>query len=261
MTQLKTSKTFLFLIVCLFASQLRAQEAERQLIEITIHHFRNNESAERFDDMMKDAILPVMKKQGIGPVGVFKVMDSKILDDNDRITIAPFKSMAEKLKLREEFVADSGFWDNAKDYLMQEPGDPATERIERMLFQSFEGMPEMKVPGKPGEAPRRFELRTYKSENELQGLLKVQMFNEGEIDLFNKAGLQPVFFGEAIAASDLPQLTYMLVHDSEESEKKVWKKFIDLPEWKTLKSEEQYKVIKLTITKQMLTATSYSQIQ
>ena len=260
MMQTKATKSLLLLIVgCLFATQACAEE--RDLIEITIHHFRNAESAERFDTMMKDAILPVMKDEGIGPVGVFKVMDSKQLDENDRVTITPFNTMEQKLKLRDAFVAATGFWDNAKDYLMQEPGNPATERIEKMLFQSFEGMPKLKVPGEPGETPRRFELRTYKSENEIQGLLKVQMFNEGEIDLFEKVGLRAVFYGEAVAASDLPQLTYMLVHDDEESEKKTWKTFIDHPEWKSLKSEEQYKVIKLTITKHMLTATSYSQIR
>ena len=260
MSQSKTMKTFLLLIVgCIFATQACAEE--RQLIEIAIHHFRNKESAERFDRMMQNAALPVMKEQGIGPVGVFQVADSKILDDNDRVTITPFNSMEEKLRLRKAFVAATGFWDNAKDYLMQEPGNPATERIEKMLFESFEGMPKLKVPGEPGEAPRRFELRTYKSENEIQGLLKVQMFNEGEMDLFEKVGLQAIFYGEALAASDLPQLTYMLVHDDEETQKKTWKTFIEHPEWKTLKNEEQYKVIKLTITKHMLTATDYSQIR
>ena len=130
-----------------------------------------------------------------------------------------------------------------------------------MLFQSFKGMPQLKVPGQAGDSPRRFELRTYKSENEVQGKLKVQMFNEGELDLFKKSGLRPIFFGEGVAAGDLPQLTYMLVHENKQAQDETWKKFIDDPAWKSLKSEEQYQVIKLKITKSFLEATSYSQIK
>lgn len=250
-------RSLAFLLLCAFA----AQADDQQLIEVRFYHFRSANSANKFDKMMKDAILPVMKKQGIGPVGVFKVLDSKTLDENARVTITPLDSLQAKIDLREAYVADPNFWPNARDYLVQEKGDPAYERVESMLLRAFTGMPKLNVPGAGEGKQRRFELRTYKSENDIQGILKVQMFNEGEIELFKKVGLPAVFYGEALIASNLPQLTYMLVHDDEEAQKESWKKFFEHPDWKALSADEQYQVIKLQVTKHMLTATDYSPIK
>jgi hypothetical protein len=210
---------------------------------------------------MKDAALPVAKTEGIGPVGIFKVSESKELDKNARVVITPYKSVKQMLALRAAYMTDPEFWPNAQDYLTQERGNPAYDRVESMLLNSFEGMPELKVPGSSEGKQRIFELRTYKSENEIQGLLKVKMFNDGEIDLFSKVGLNAVFYGEAVVASNLPQLTYMVVHENEAAQKSSWQKFINHPEWKSLKSEEEYQIIKLKITKHMLVATDYSQIK
>ena len=254
------SKPFLTCLVpllCLFS--VAAEAADQQLIEIRFYHFRSAESAEKYDAMMENAVVPLMKRSEIGPVGVFKVLDSKELGKDARVSIVAYDSLKQRLALRQSYVEDPDFWPNAKDYLMQERGNPACDRIESMLFQAFTGMPQLKVPGQGSS--RRFELRTYKSENEIQGLLKVKMFNEGEIELFEKVGLNAVFYGEAIAAANLPQLTYMLVHDDKQAQDKAWRTFINHPDWKSLSSEEQYQVIKLDITKHMLEATSYSQIK
>lgn len=235
--------------------------AEQQLIELRLYHFRSAEKAEKFDTMMKTAAMPVAKSEGIGPVGVFKVESSEALDKNARVVITPYKSVKQMLSLREAYTTDPDFWPNAQDYLVQEKGDPAYRRVESMLFSAFSGMPELMVPPSKSGKARRFELRTYKSENEIQGLLKVKMFNEGEIELFKKVGLNAVFYGEAVVASNLPQLTYLLVHEDEDAQKTAWKAFLSHPDWDALKSDEQYQIIKLKITKHMLTATDYSQIK
>jgi len=234
---------------------------DQQLFEVRFYHFRSAESAAKFDTMMKDAVLPVMESQKIGPVGAFTVLDSEELDENARVLVVPFDSMKSMLALREAYADAPDFWENAKDYLLQESGNPAYDRVESMLLHGFTGMPALKVPGSGEGKSRRFELRTYKSENEVQGLLKVKMFNDAEIALFDKVGFQRVFFGEAVVASNLPQLTYMLVHDDEEAQKKTWKTFIDHPEWETLKNDEEFASIRLKILKHMLSATEYSQIK
>lgn len=247
-------------IACGLLSGL-AHAEDAQLIEVRFYHFRSAEKAKGFDGMMKDAVLPVMKSEGITDVGVFTVMDSKELDENARVSVVAYKSLDQMMSLRNAYTNDSNFWPNAKDYLMQEKGDPAYDRVESMLLTAFRGMPKLKVPGSADGKKRRFELRTYKSENEIQGLLKVKMFNDGEIELFEKVNLPAVFYGEAIVASNLPQLTYMLVHDDEESQGKSWKAFLSHPDWEALKTDEQYTGIKLQITKHMLTATDYSPIK
>ena len=72
---------------------------------------------------------------------------------------------------------------------------------------------------------------------------KIEMFNNGEIDIFDEVGLNSVFYGEKISGEKLPLLTYMLVYDSMESRSKSWKKFVDHPKWVKMKSMKKYKTI------------------
>ena len=48
------------------------------------------------------------------------------------------------------------------------------------------------------------------------------MFDEGEIAIFRKVGMIPVFFGEALAGGNLPQLTYLLAYDDMAARDKSW---------------------------------------
>ena len=88
--------------------------------------------------------------------------------------------------------------------------------------------------------------------------MKVHMFNNGEIDIFNDSGLRPVFFGSALSGGNVPNLTYMLVYDNEAEHKKVWDAFRKAPAWKALRTQEQYKETVSKITSLFLEATEYS---
>ena len=88
-----------------------------------------------------------------------------------------------------------------------------------------------------------FEIRNYESPNDEAYMKKIEMFNNGEIDIFDEVGLNSVFYGEKISGEKLPLLTYMLVYDSMESRSKSWKKFVDHPKWVKMKSMKKYKTI------------------
>lgn len=257
---MKTLSTWLSLLFCGIAITNVAAD-DREIFEIRFYHFRSAESAAKFDSLMEDALLPLMKNQGIGPVGVFTVLDSKELNSNARVLLVPYESFQSMLALHNTSTNSPDFLEKAKGYLEQEPGNPAFERVESMLLHAFAGMPQLKVPGSGEGKSRRFELRTYKSENEVQGRLKVKMFNDAEIALFEKVGLSAVFYGEALVASNLPQLTYMLVHDDESAQKQSWKTFLADPGWEKLKTDPEFSGIRLKIIKHMLSATKYSPIK
>ena len=90
---------------------------------------------------------------------------------------------------------------------------------------------------------------------------KIEMFNEGgEIALFRAAGMNPVFFGESIIGSKMPNLTYMLGFDDPEAQETGWKKFLDDPEWKKLSSDPYYEDTVSNITNLMLRPAESSQI-
>lgn len=255
------SKLALFatLVACLGTPT--AEAADQQIIEVRLYHLTSAEKAKQFDAMMRDGALPVMKAQGLKHVGVFQPKEAEGDKENLRVSVVAYDSMDQLLALRKAYSQDPNFWPSAQDYLQQEKGDPAFTRIESSLLQAFTGMPQLAVPGSGEGKQRVFELRIYESFSEIKGLLKLQMFNEGEVDLFKKVNLNAVFYGEAIVAANLPQLTYMLVYDDEASQKKAWKDFLSHPEWDRLKNIEQYKDTVSKIKNHFLVPMDYSTIK
>jgi hypothetical protein len=128
---------------------------------------------------------------------------------------------------------------------------------------AFEGMPKLEVPGGAGEKkPRIFELRIYESHSKKANAKKVEMFNRGEIEIFRRTGLAPVFFGETLVGARMPNLTYMLVFENMAAREKNWGTFGSDPEWRKLSANPGYTdpEIVSNITNVFLRPTAYSQI-
>ena len=79
----------------------------------------------------------------------------------------------------------------------------------------------------PTKSPDRLaQLRTYESHSAERAMKKIQMFNEGgEIAIFRRVGMRPVFFGQTLIGSKLPNLTYMLAFDNEQAMTTAWNGF------------------------------------
>ncbi len=110
---------------------------------------------------------------------------------------------------------------------------------------------------------RLFELRRYESPGEEAGRKKIEMFNDvGEISIFKRVGLTPVFFGEALIGEMRPNLTYMLTFDDMAEHDANWKAFGGDAEWKRIKAIPEYADAKIVsrITRTFLTPTGFSQI-
>ena len=156
----------------------------------------------------------------------------------------------------EEFVeAGAAFLDAAID-------DPAYVRTESSLMAAFSGMPRVELPeNNLQRRSRLFELRVYESHSLRAHKRKIAMFNEGgEIDIFRRTGLNPVFFGETLVGTRFPNLTYMLGFDNMEAKEKGWKAFISHPDWKDCKSRPEYADTVSNITNIMLRPVAGSQI-
>lgn len=247
-----------FLVATLLSRVATAEE--QQLIQIRIYQLLSQKKAENFDLMMK-AALPLLHEAGAENIGVFEKQQPAGDEEFWRFLVIPYKSGDAFLNFSQRFQINREFGLMAKYHLQAEKASPAFTRIESSLLRSFTGMPRLKVPGSGEGKKRIFELRIYESHSELKGKAKVKMFNEGEIQLFDKVGLDAVFYGEAVIASNLPNLTYMLVHDDEEAQKASWKRFLEHPEWAEMKAIEEYKETVSKIIKHMLVATEYSEIK
>ncbi|MGK0184591.1 MAG: hypothetical protein ACI9R3_000364 [Verrucomicrobiales bacterium] len=239
-----------------------AQQSSNQLLELRVYRLKSQEKAELFDRTARDAYLPALIRAGVGPVGIFKEKAPKKSDTLLRYMVLPYNSAQEMVTVREKLAADSAFSSAAADYLSAGKGSENVERIESTLLIGFDGWPKLKLPDFSTATPERFfEMRKYESLGEMKGILKVQMFNKAELAIFEKVGLDGVFYGQALVGADLPQLTYMLVYDDEADHKKAWKDFLEHPDWLVLKKDETYEDTVSKIVSTFLLALDYSQVK
>jgi hypothetical protein len=176
------------------------------------------------------------------------------------VAVIPFNSLEDYFNLPDKLASDSVYQQAGADYLNAQATEPAYERIESSLLKSFAYMPKLEAPEKK---PRIFELRRYESHNETAGKKKIEMFNQGgEIAIFKRVGLTPVFFGETLIGPLRPNLTYMLTFDNMEEHDLNWKAFGSDPEWKKISAIPEYTNARIVsnITRTFLIPTAFSQI-
>jgi len=211
---------------------------------------------ERLDAFLREAAIPAWNRIGIEHVGVFEAMDGKSADL--RVVLA-YSSLEAFATATRRLLADADFLKAGAAWLDLPKKDPLFKRIESSLMLAFDECPRVEVHGK--KEGRVFQLRTYESHSLKKGQKKVEMFNAGgEIAIFRRCGMQPVFFGETLAGALIPNLTYMLVFDDMAAKDAAWKKFLGDPAWKKLAKDPAYKDTVSRITNTLLRPTPYSQL-
>lgn len=210
---------------------------------------------------LRNALIPALSRMGSGPVGVFNVSIGP--DSPALYVLIPHASLAAFGTCDERLSQDSEYMKAGAEYLDANSSNPAFLRMECSLMRAFAGMPKLEVPAAtPAKKPRLFELRTYESTSTTDAKLKIRMFNEGEIGIFRRTGLAPVFFGETLIGDRMPNLTYMICFDDPIAREKCWDAFRKDPEWKKISTDPMYTKSEIVsnITNVLLRPTGYSQI-
>ena len=236
------------------ASTGKSDKSKRQYFELRRYHLLNRSKVGEVGDFLREAGIPAMNRIGIKPVGVFTSMygtSSSIL-----YVLLVHKSLDSVEQASARLLADEGF--RKADFVNATLSEPGYVRMESSLMVAFKDMPNLEVPERK---TRIFELRTYESHSIKAAKKKIEMFNEcGEIAIFKKTGLRPVFFGETLIGPRMPNLTYMLVFDDMTMRDKRWAIFGSDPDWKKLRANPAYKDTVSNITDIILRPTQYSQI-
>ena len=214
-------------------SSAQAQPKSPVIIELRYFKLRNTMDSQRakLTDFLSKTVVPTMQKIGAGPVGLFS---SSIGPDApflllvaQHATIAAFEQCWQKLNTHPD-LRDPAL------SLMQSVVLPF-ERMEVQLLRGFSGFPAIEAGAADEKrASRIFELRTYESNTPASLAKKINMFESGEIDLFRKFGLVPVFFGETIVGPKMPNLTYMVSFENLAAREANWRAFATSPEWKKM---------------------------
>ena len=219
--------------------------------------YRLSDSAKQagLHQYLETACLPAWQRLGLGPVGVFTEIGPDAGVSIHVLLVYPTpQSLASS---RESLENDAGYKQAAAEHLAATKDDPAFDRIESSLMLAFAGAPKITLPEKK---PRVLELRTYENAGEDRARAKVEMFNDGEAQIFPKCGFENVFFGETLIGSNLPNLKYMLAAPSMEANAAGWKTFISHPDFVKMRDDPKYANTEPRITKLYLEPTPYSQV-
>ena len=210
-----------------------ADAAKNAILELRRIQLRNSpdNQRQRNNDFLK-AQVAALTRAGAGPTGVFS---SNIASDGPfLLVLASYPSLAAMEQIQSKLAADAEY-QKALDAFNALPG-LNYERMESSLLRAFDGFPSVVPPPNDGKRPAcLFEFRQYESNNTGTLKRKVKMFNDGEIGAFQRAGGQPVFFGETFVGPRQPNLTYMLSYEDLAGRDKVWKAFGADPEWQKLR--------------------------
>jgi hypothetical protein len=223
---------------------------------------RNGPQQKRMADFLRDALVPAANRLGITPVGVFEAM---IGEHAPMLSLLlPHADLAVLTGLEARLGDDPAFVKAADAYLKSTALDPAFIRKETSLLQAFPNIPKIEVPAATAaKGPRLLELRMYESPSDTTHRMKMAMFTQmGEMEIFRKTGLTPVFFGRTVIGTRQPNFRYMLVHENLAAREKNWDNFRNSPDWKTLAATPGFSDAEIitNITTTFLRPTAYSQI-
>jgi len=187
------------------------------------------------ESFLSDALIPALGRMGMGPVGAFRLEFGN--ETPAFYVLIPGPSVEALAELNFHLAGDAAFMKSADTFWNATAAAPPFQRAESTLLAAFEGWPKVTPPAK---GKRIFQMRTYESASPGGHVRKVEMFHAGEFDIFVKAGFHPVFFGDTLVGSRVPNLTYMLsCADKAEMDAK-WEIFRNDPAWKKLSTNPRY---------------------
>jgi len=243
------------------AAQGMAQGNGREFYQLRRYHIISGPQRKLCDDFFRDALIPALNRLSISPVGVF---DLSIGPETPSIYVLMPGVSAETLATVETRLAqDAEYMKVGAPFLNAPAKEPAFDRMESSFLQAFEKWPKLVLPSATAKnGPRVFELRIYEGATDQDHKRKVEMMQSGESEIFNKAGVEQVFYSDTLIGTRLPNLTYMIAFDSMADRDKKWAAFRGSDEWKALSTSPKYafETIVSNINNLILTPTSYSQI-
>lgn len=226
----------------------------RDYYELRSYLVENEAQVTGLNNFLRDAAIPALNRIGIDPVGVFQPQDSI----SPVYVLLRYRSLDTLATATQQLLSDAAYLNDGANFLDAPSESPAYTRIESSLLVAFTGVPHLETSIKGND--RVFQLRTYESSSVKRGQKKIEMFNKSELPIFRRTGLNPVFFGEALIGTKIPNLTYMVAFENMGAQEANWAKFQSDPEWLALKAMPEYAGVVSNITNTLLKPLDCSQI-
>ena len=259
------SNTFLRIIMsctacCIFLLALPSN-TQAEVYEVRGYILGDDSNEDSVDEYLSHALIPALKRYGIGPVGAFTNAPNDETGSKTIFVIIPHSDPSVMLQNREVIQSDQQYQGDAAAFFAHSNRDKSYQRISSEFLIAMQCWPKVKVPpGVTTNKDRVYELRIYESAHEKLGQLKVDMFNNGEVPIFLDCGITPIFIGQSVIGPHTPNLTYLTMYPSEESRLQAWNLFREHPAWKALSRVKKYKGTVSRIHKYVLVPKAYSEM-
>jgi hypothetical protein len=217
----------------LLEAQTPATPARRAILELRYFHLRSGRQVEKTSAYLQHGLVPAAERAGIKPFGCFNALIAP--DTPFMLTLASYPDMAAFSAARQKLADDREFQAAVDEF--NTIGEPSYIRMESSLLLAFPSHPAV-TPPPAAEKPaaRVFEIRTYESPSDNTLARKIKMFGDGEFGIFRRLHMLPVFGGQTIVGTHMPNLTYMLAFDDLAAREKCWAAFGADPEWQKLRN-------------------------
>jgi len=236
------------------------QAPGREYYELRRYGVRIGPQSRITTEYFRDALVPALNRQDIGPVGMFS---ATIGSSGAFYVLMPARNVEALAVVEARLGGDARYNEAGAPFLTAPAAQPAFERIDSSLLVAFTGWPRLVVPAATLQHKNRvFELRTYESPSDRDYRRKLEMFNSGEYTAFQRAGFWQVFFGEVLVGARRPCLTYMLGFRDLGQREALWRAFFSSPEWKQLTGDKRFSFedIVSSVNNSILTPLECSQI-
>ncbi len=207
-----------------------AADSNPKILALEWFRCRRDQDVTRLRDFIGNSMIGAYNRAGVKPVGAFQVSVGP--DNPSFLVVSDYPSMSALEEAANKLNRDARWTGEVSS--LDEKWELAYDRRESWLLRGFKGCPGIEMPRSDAGKPNLFELRIYESRNVQAHLRKVAMFDNGEIDIFRRVGIQPVFFGSTLFGPNMPNLVYMIYFPSIEARSEAWNKFGQDPEWKKI---------------------------
>lgn len=206
----------------------------QEYYQLRTYTLRNGPQQALTQGYLERALVPALNRLGVERVGTFKLDIGPEMPTY--FVLIPSTSAELLVSLDGRLGSDPEYVKAASGFRDAPASAPAYIRSERTLLSAFSGWPRLIAPQPVGgKLPKRiFQLRTYESASQVAHTRKIQMFNQAEIAIFKRHGLNPVFFADTVYGTHMPCLTYMLTFADMAELAAHWSAFSADPEWKEL---------------------------
>jgi hypothetical protein len=188
------------------------------------------------DSFLEETLIPAYTRRHI-PSGSFRPYKAKEGEKDQRHLVLIYPDIETYYRVKKTIWEDREFRQKAQAFYDLTAPAPVYSAFETYLSEAFD---KIAVHRKPDPSRTLFELRIYHSPNEEANQRKVKMFNSGEIDLFDKVGINSVLYGEIMSGPNMPALLYLTWYKDEPARSEAWKKFGNHPDWKRMSALPEY---------------------